>query len=496
MKKIQIIYAVTLLMCFSSCTDYLDENPDNRIEANTLEKISQLLVPAYPRGDYFFTDWMTDDSHYIESNSQISRMTDTFLWKDLDEDDSYNTPSNYWNNAYSAISQANAALEALEKVDSEDVEYKNSIKGEALLCRSYAHFMLAALFSNNYDEATAKTDLGIPYVIESENVLIKEYKRETLFETYRLIEKDLIEGLALISDSYYSGSKKYHFTKTAAIAFASRFYLFKGDHAKSIEFADKVLGVGTINTTFIKDLNAYDAQSGSIAKRNFYVKNTDPSNILIVEKQVGIGLRHSYGYRTQIKKWRAMFTSSSIWAGAGDDLRSSMGYYGDGAKNVIGAAKYKEEFFKESLTATTGYPFFVQPVIRGIELAFNRIESNIKLDNLTTALADLNTVASLRYTGAATLDIATIQAYYTTQDTDGNDVVPDEKTALMNLYLLEKRKEFLQEGMRWFDIKRHHIAIDHITSDGETITLEANDLRKVLQIPQSATSRGIAKNPR
>ena len=50
--------------------------------------------------------------------------------------------------------------------------------------------------------------------------------------------------------------------------------------------------------------------------------------------------------------------------------------------------------------------------------------------------------------------------------------------------------------MRWFDIKRHHIAIDHITSDGETITLEANDLRKVLQIPQSATSRGISKNPR
>ncbi len=496
MKKIQIIYAVTLLLCFSSCTDYLDENPDNRVEANTLDKISQLVVPAYPRGDYFFTDWMTDDSHYISSNSQISRMTDTFLWKDLEEEESYNTPANYWNNAYSAISQANAALEALEKIETDNIDYKNAIKGEALLCKAYAHFMLAALFSNNYDEATAKTDLGVPYVSESENVLIKEYKRETLFETYRLIEKDLIDGMALISDSYYSGSKKYHFTKTAANAFASRFYLFKGDNAKSIEYADKILGVGTINTTFIKDLNVYDGQSGSVAKRSFYIKNTDPSNILIIEKQVGIGLRHRYGYRTHIQNWRAMFTNSSIWAGAYADLRSSMGYYGDGAKNVIGAAKYDEIFYKESLTANTGFPFFVQPVFRGIELAFNRIESNIKLDNLTAALADLNTIASLRYAGAATLDLATIQAYYATADSEGNDVLPDEKTALMNLYLLEKRKEYLQEGMRWFDIKRHNIAIEHITSDGETITLEANDLRKILQIPQNATSRGIAKNPR
>ena len=489
MKKINIISAVVLLMFFSSCTDYLDETPDNRIEANTLEKASEILVAAYPQGDYFFTDWMTDDSEYIESNQQLTKLTDIFLWKELDELDESNTPSNYWNNAYEAISQANATLEALGKIKSDDIAFRNAIKGEALLCRAYAHFMLANLFSNNYNEATSKTDLGIPYVLESENVLIKQYKRNTLFETYTLIEKDLTDGLKLLSNEYYSGSKKYHFTTTAAKAFACRFYMYKGDYTESIKYADMILGVSTVNTVYLKDLNAFSNASGSTAKRNFFVKNTDPSNILIIEKLVSVGLRTNYGYRTSTSVWRNLYWSGNIWDGT--DLRDN-GY----GKYAIGTAKFKEEFYKESLTATTGYPFFVQPVIRGEELVFNRIECHIELNNFTSALADFNILGNSRYTGAKTLTIDDIQTYYTTKDEAGNDVLPDEKSALISLLLSEKRKEFLQEGMRWFDIKRHHIAIEHVTSDGDIIKLEKDDLRKVLQIPQNATSRGIAKNPR
>ncbi|WP_461630841.1 RagB/SusD family nutrient uptake outer membrane protein [Labilibaculum euxinus] len=489
MKKINIISSVVLLMFFSSCTDYLDETPDNRIEANTLEKASEILVAAYPQGDYFFTDWMTDDSEYIESNQQLTKLTDIFLWKELDELDESNTPTNYWNNAYEAISQANATLDALDKIKSDDIAFRNAIKGEALLCRAYAHFMLANLFSNNYNEATSKTDLGIPYVLESENVLIKQYERNTLFETYTLIEKDLTDGLKLLSNKYYSGSKKYHFTTTAAKAFACRFYMYKGDYTESIKYADMILGVNSVNPVYLKDLAAFSSQSGSTAKRNFFVKNTDPSNILIVEKLVSVGLRSNYGYRTSISVWRNLYWNSNIWDGT--DLRDN-GY----GKYAIETAKFKEEFYKESLTATTGYPFFVQPVFRGEELVFNRIECNIELNNFTAALADFNILGNSRYTGAKTLTIDDIQTYYTTKDEAGNDVLPDEKSALISLLLSEKRKEFLQEGMRWFDIKRHHIAIEHVTSDGDIITLEKDDLRKVLQIPQNATSRGIAKNPR
>ena len=52
--------------------------------------------------------------------------------------------------------------------------------------------------------------------------------------------------------------------------------------------------------------------------------------------------------------------------------------------------------------------------------------------------------------------------------------------------------------MRWFDIKRFSIAVDHVLGDGTTVVeLKANDLRKVLQIPQSAIDvGGLKPNPR
>jgi len=493
MKKLHFIYAIILLSALG-CTDYLDENPDNRIEANTLDKASELLVAAYPKADYLFTDGMTGDVEYIVTNTQIARMTDIFLWEELDEYDDQGSPGFYWNKAYEAIAQANAALEAIDKIESYDFGFKDAIKGEALLCRAYAHFMLVTLFANNYNETTAASDLGIPYVVESEKVLLKDYTRSTVLEVYNFIEKDLLNGMSLMSDDYYSGSKRFHFTTNAANAFACRFYLYKGNYTESIKYANLLLGENAINLAFIKDLNEYGNQSGSSAKKDFYSSNIDASNILIVEKLSGIGLRHSYGYRTGTKQWSALF-ASKLWKGS--DLRDQfMGYYGDGARNTIYAAKFKEEFYKESLTATSGYPFYVQPVLRGEELLFNRIESNIHLGNTTAAMDDLNAFAAFRYSSPNNFTIAEVQKYYTTVDGEGNDVVPDEQEALLKLMLDEKRKEFLQEGMRWLDIKRNGISVTHITYEGKEVILEEKDPRKVLQIPINATNRGIKKNPR
>lgn len=493
MKKTHIIYSIVLLFSFG-CSDYLEETPDNRIEANTLDKTAELLVRAYPRGDYFFTDWMTDDVEFINTNSQETHMTDAFMWKELDELDDYNTPGNYWNGAYEAIAQANAALEALENIETEDVDYKKSIKGEALLCRAYAHFMLVSFFSNNYDPATASSDLGVPYITQSENVLIKDYKRESVAKVFELVEKDLIDGIALLSDDYYSGSKRYHFTTTAANAFACRFYMYKREYTESIKYANLILGENTVNTNFIKDFDELGSQSGALAKRNFYILNTDASNILIVEKQVGVGLRYEYGYRTGVQQWNSLFDKTIF---GGDDLRGdNLGYYGTGDRNSIQAPKFHEEFYKESLTATTGFPFYVQAVLRGEELVFNRIECNLELGNYNLALNDLNAMGALRHTGATDLAISDIQTFYSTLDENNNTVTPSEKDALYSLMLDEKRKEFIQEGMRWLDIKRHDISISHFTFDGREIILEANDLRKVLQIPLQASSREIVKNPR
>ena len=156
-----------------------------------------------------------------------------YLWKTASE--TYQgTSTNYWNNAYAAIAAANHALEAVEKFEAEDrgEEVRNA-RGEALLCRAYAHFMLANLFCMPYNPATADTELGVPYATEPETTLNPLYHRGTLQETYDKIEADLLEGLDLLPASY-AKAPAYHFTRKAAYVFASRFYLWKGGDVQSV----------------------------------------------------------------------------------------------------------------------------------------------------------------------------------------------------------------------------------------------------------------------
>lgn len=67
---------------------------------------------------------------------------------------------------------------------------------------------------------------------------------------------------------------------------------------------------------------------------------------------------------------------------------------------------------------------------------------------------------------------------------------------MLEFILSERRKEFLNESLRWYDIKRHNIEVTHVDVNGDTYVLEAEDLKKAIQIPQKATVNGIEANPR
>src|SRR5690606_24894634 len=110
------------------------------------------------------------------------------------------------------------------------------------------------LFAKHYDLQDSRKDPGVPYVEEPERVFIKKYTRNTVREVYDLVERDLLEGLKLVNDSYYANSGKYHFTKNAALAFASRYYLFRREYQKCIEYSTQALGSNP--ERFIKNIPA------------------------------------------------------------------------------------------------------------------------------------------------------------------------------------------------------------------------------------------------
>ena len=97
----------------------------------------------------------------------------------------------------------------------------NYIKGEALVARAYAHFMLAYLWCKPYNEATAASDLGLAYITTPEKHVFGHYTRIPLKEYYDAIERDLTQGLPLLDDSKYKQSSfPLHYSGSSCLCYA------------------------------------------------------------------------------------------------------------------------------------------------------------------------------------------------------------------------------------------------------------------------------------
>ena len=131
------------------------------------------------------------------------------------------------------------------------------------------------------------------------------------------------------------------------------------------------------------------------------------------------------------------------------------------------------------------------PLFTTEEVLFNRAEANAQLNNISAAIDDLNMYASTRIRnynpGVNTITTSRIKSYYGISNT---------KDATIRTILDFKRAEFVQEGMRWVDMLRYKMPVTHENSEGETLTLAADDPQRVFQIPESASLSGIEPNPR
>lgn len=483
MKSYLYILTIAIGLLGWSCDKYLDTPPDERQEIKKLTDVSELVANSYSQASYVFLEWMSDNAVALSRNDQKEWMTQNFMWEPVTADEGQDSPVYYWSQTYTAIAHANQALDAIDAVENTDDDLKKSIKGEALVSRAYSHFLLANIFCQHYDVATAASDLGVPYITKPETDLIVNYERGTLLETYDKIEKDLIEGIALLSDNYYVGSGKYHFNKGAAYAFASRLYLFKKDYANCIKYSNLLLGEGIANSVFVRDMEKiYTGTNGSAMADNF----TDPNsttNLLLVRKETLNVPRTYRGYRSNHAVMNQVYGVNRF--GSTDFRDSRWGWRDDKGPN-----KYAERF--KYTTATTGYPYYIHAELRTEEVILNRCEAYIltnvegTTDNLDKAVADYNVMGVQWYEDFVPLTPQVIIDTYEAYNAEN----------MMKFIITERRKELFVEGIRWFDIKRFNMSYTHETVTGETSTLEADDLRKAVQIPSGAIAKGIQANPR
>ena len=474
--------AFILLLGASGCKKFLEKNPDNRASLESPEQVSQLLATAYPQSNYMaFTESISDNVNDKGAGGTDLTTVQPYFFKDV-TDNQQDSPEAYWNACYSAIAAANQALDACLKAP--DTANYTSQKGEALLCRAYAHFMLVTLFAKPYDPNNSKSDAGIPYVLTPEKVVFQKYTRKTVAYVYEMIEKDLLAGLPLLDDTRYT-VPRYHFTRIAANAFAARFYLYKQDYAKSLSYANGVFPNSNV-TAILRPWNTdYLTQTYNELWAR-YAKASEPANLLLVETASWWARNYfSERYAMDADK-RTEILNYNVTGGAYAFTRQT---YTLGTNNYM-IPKINEYFVRQSVNATIGVGYVMVPLFTAEEALFNRIEANIYLNNIPAAVKDLNDYASTRiynYNAAShTITTSKMQTYY------GGD----ERQATLATLLDFKRAEFVQEGMRWFDLLRYNLPVTHNTTDGQKLVLAASDKRRVFQIPESARLSGVELNPR
>ena len=521
MKKYIGFSIIALGLTLTSCDDWLDKLPDNRMELQTPSDVSNLLVSAYPSAHpAYLLEMYSDntDDCVNPSWSEASRFqAQAYNWEDITETGEDESPQELWNRHYLAIASANAAIDLIEGKGS-PAEYSEQL-GEALLCRAYAMFQLSTVFCKAYNPATASTDLGLPYPTHPEKVVGTVYTRGTMEDLYGQIDKDLQRGLPLVSSNY--SKPKFHFNTDAAKAFAARFYLYKGDFAKAITYATEVLGADP--TAKARDWDAYSALNMNQQIRpEAWVSADEKCNFLLqtVYSEWGAisgpylyGDKYAHSYRITYDEDIA---SKGPFGAANSTFKQRV--WSNTALANLFHRKVPYEFEYTDLQAGIGFAHAEYAVFTTEQLLLERAEAYALSGELQKAVDDYNTIMKIyqKYPKTFTLkqivDFYNGVNYYTpkkatvkkhfvkpvyTIDAEGSD-----QEALLQAILHLRRIMEVGEGYRMQDVKRYGIVIyrrqtnTSFTISAVTDSLTVDDPRRAIQLPQDVITSGLEPNDR
>lgn len=533
------IYSVAIAaasLAFGSCTDLLDETPDNRVEITTADKVQLLLTSAYPGGSpallmEIFSDNIVDNNAEVpgcHKSPYYQFQDEAFQWLDITNYSTSNddTPYEVWERYYAGISVCNHALEAMDKMEENDPEMKTKLapyRGEALVLRAYLHFVLANSFAMQYkNDELSKNDIGVPYVTKVEDVVRVDYDRITVADDYKYIEQDLLAGIDLIDDNYMS-QPKFHMNEKAARAFAARFFLYKRDWEKCIKYADAALGTSPAsmlrNWAEVKDFSTLDQHQNwheSVqCNANFMMQS-----VYSLAYRMFHNARHAYNGKrngmNESSQYRNapcaiyLFGGGPCWSGS-LPARGTSFYIGGGDKKYGGITFQNIEYFEYTdKIAGIGYVHMIRHPFTAEETLLCRAEAKFYAGDDAGCLEDLNIWATSKLctqelTQKGIDDFYNNKLYVEWRNdlhvaeigwnaADAARAKSNEN--MINCILHFRRIEMLYEGMRWEDIRRYGVTVRHRWQGShETVTHEDSlvwsDPRRVIQVPQLAIDANL-----
>lgn len=384
--------------------------------------------------------------------------------------------TNFWRQAYKVIFAANQIITRIESGESETLD---QLKGENLYLRAMAHFDLVKYFGRPYIQDGGSYP-GVPILSGPDGESLPA--RSTVKQVYDFVIADLKEAADLMTVNKPASFA----SREVAQGLLSRIYLYMGDDAKAIEYANLVINSGRYQLLSTGDYGNYFRLSPDANSETMYaIRHTLADN---AER----GSLGSMYYTDGTSGWGQMYASMDYMKLINKNLNDARQAFIQIDMDPNGVDTLKRgnvpKFYVLKYSYQEGHVNLSSPVyIRLAEMYLNRAEANARLGNDDLAIADVNLIRQRAGLSGAQL--------YTTDDLKGHDTVLD-------VVLEERRLELAFEAQRPLDLYRNNRSlvrayIGFHSPDLFNQTILPTDARVIPYIPERETllNPSLVQNP-
>jgi tetratricopeptide (TPR) repeat protein len=447
------------LFSLTGCNDFLDKAPSKTTyrEISSCSDLDALLNDyktfTMEQGETFYgtDDYGLNSTIYnsMLGKPTIHQIQNTFWSTDVNADISDNS---LWSLEYKKIFIANLVLNNIDNAAGDDVT-KSNLRAEAHFIRAYSYFLLANTYCLPYTDAN-KSEMGLP--LKQTTSFIELDSRNTLEETYNLIENDLTEALKTNVSLYRSDGKirTWRANVGAVNAFAARYWLMRGDYTKAQQYAEKALAINS-------QLIDYNTEMGysSIFDKYLINESTKPENITLkypstyksfaLDPSMILYWKESYYARGCQHTFRWFIPSQSLldmYTDKDNDLRYH--YF------MVQNYSLKAACSADPAFLYPGYVVFFDDVLPSgpsvPEMILIKAECQARSGNYQEAMKTVNVLRAKRIVTSAYADLSA-----------------SSQADAVKQILAERRRE-MPFAMRWYDIRRLNFNDD--PTDDVTLT--------------------------
>lgn len=488
MKKIIITFLLSAGLLVS-CTE-LEVTPnsfvtednyfitqDDAVASVTAVYASLSLDPGeqslFGRNLYFLTDMGSDyaAAGVSATNPQVRAMSA------LTHDATTDRVQVAWRQIYAGINRANVSIDNIPKVSGSDV-IKTRLINEAKFIRGLLYFQAVRLWG------------GVPIVLhEATSINLGDLKtnRATVDEVYTQIITDLTDAEAL--PKTYTATDAGRATSGAAKAILAKVYLTRKDWPNAILKSREVIN-GGYGYALFEDFQDIFTKTKKNGKEHIFSVQFEPN-------QAGNGSSGSTFQATSFTGFTATEPADIISdvalfydIYAAGDKRRDVSY----AKQLLNPSTgtlytFPKPIFKKYLDLTNlATPANVAinfPVIRYADILLSLAEAINEQSGPTAESYELiNQIRRRAFGKAITTPDVTV------------DLVGLNQATFRAAIQEERKKEFVQEGQRWFDLVRWGTLVTEVKKvTAKNSVSERNNLYPIPQSERNINPDGLPQNP-